>query len=96
MTAMVVDALVHTDSFGISVTPVFSVDGERMVGRGGWSLRAGRRGLALADRLVRAIRAGVAVVDPEVRVDVRGVRYATGRQVVLGRRMSADLKRLGF
>jgi|TARA_R110000824_G_scaffold190282_5_gene371798 hypothetical protein len=50
----------------------------------------------IAERLAAAINAGVAVVDTEVLTDVNGDTYVSGRNQFYGRRLNADLKRLGF
>lgn len=52
---------------------------------------------ALADRLERAILAGAVHADAKVATDINGQTYvAANSSRVLGRRMNADLKRLGF
>lgn len=52
---------------------------------------------ALAERLVAAVNAGVAWTDVEVRRDVHNAEYVYFSSVrVMGRRLNADLKRLGF
>ena len=50
----------------------------------------------LAERLARAIRAGVAVEAESVGVDTAGQTYVVERTHVLGRMLNADLRRLGF
>jgi hypothetical protein len=59
----------------------------------GWSCGPNRK---LAERLQAAVLAGVALTDPEVRVDCNGATYVEAKSQVLGRIMNADLKRLGF
>jgi hypothetical protein len=50
----------------------------------------------LADRLARAVDAGVVMIDPEVRTDIYGGTYVSSTSVVSGKRLNADLKRLGY
>lgn len=61
---------------------------------GGWGLGANE--MKLAQRLKRAIDAGAVLVDPEVKEDVYGQTFVSATSRVLGRRMNADLVRLGF
>lgn len=49
-----------------------------------------------AERLRCAINAGVVFVDPQVGRDVNGKTYVQARSTVMGKRMNADLRRLGF
>lgn len=51
---------------------------------------------ALADRLARAIDAGVVFYDLGIAVDVNGQTYVSSRSHVLGRYANADLRKLGF
>jgi len=74
-----------------SVWPTFSgVDRERS---SGWGTGKSR---PLANRLAKAIRAGVAIADLEVLTNVNGETYVSYRHVVGARHLNADLKRLGF
>lgn len=50
----------------------------------------------LAERLAAAINAGVVYTDPKVQKDVNGATYVQAGCKVFGRRLNADLKRLGF
>jgi hypothetical protein len=50
----------------------------------------------LAERLVRAIEAGAAYADPEIKTDVNGKTYVQARSLVLARCLNADLRRLGY
>lgn len=59
----------------------------------GWSVGKDTR---LADRLARAITSQAAVPNPKVLVDVNGKTYIYSDMVIFGRRMNADLKRLGY
>lgn len=59
----------------------------------GWSVGSDRR---LAERLVAAIHAGKALTVEGVGRDTGGKTYLRTRAHVLGRRMAADLKGLGF
>jgi len=64
---------------------------------GGWALGvANAKNRKLAERLARAINAQKAHADPVVATDVNGKRYVNARALVWGRRMNADLKRLGY
>lgn len=72
------------------VAPIFSgVDRPETFS---WSVR----GQALADRLVRAIRAGVVCLGSAVQTDANGKTYVAFTSPVLGRTLNADLKRLGY
>jgi hypothetical protein len=51
---------------------------------------------ALADRLVRAINAGVVFTNVHVTKDVHDAEYITSTCHTIGRHLNADLKRLGF
>ena len=66
----------------------------------GWSVgghRADRRATALAARLVTAISAGAVFPNPRVTYDLAGYTYVTSDGArVMGRRMNADLRRLGY
>ena len=59
-----------------------------------WSVPSDR--LDLVGRLSSAIFSGKATPNPEVKTDVKGRSYVSTKTVILGRKMSADLKRLGF
>ena len=50
----------------------------------------------LAERLVRAIEAGVAITGATVRTDVNGNTYVQGTNKFLSKRLNADLRRLGY
>ena len=58
----------------------------------GWSVKDEK----MAARLSRAIEAGAVSPNPEVREDVNGETFMSCGVNVMGRRMNADLKRLGF
>jgi len=60
----------------------------------GWWLPKAK--LDLAKRLARAIRAGVATPPEDIRTDVNGRTFLATKTVIIGRRMNADLRRLGF
>lgn len=51
---------------------------------------------ALASRLARAVRDGAVLTNPVVKTDVNGKTYVSCDSQILGRRMNADLKRLGY
>jgi hypothetical protein len=59
----------------------------------GWAIDSNEH---LAARLERAILAGAVHSDVSVKTDVNGRTYVSATTHVVGRRMSADLKRLGF
>lgn len=63
---------------------------------GGISLPNKPRYLALAKRLVRAIEAGKAFVPVAIKIDIHGSSYVETRNVVFGKTLNADLKRIGF
>jgi hypothetical protein len=50
----------------------------------------------LAQRLADCINAQKAYVNPKVVRDINGQSYVQATCLILGRRMNADLKRLGF
>lgn len=50
----------------------------------------------LAERLARAIEAGVVLKADEIKRDVNGKSYLSTSSAVLGRTLNADLRRLGF
>lgn len=50
----------------------------------------------MADRLVRAIRAGVAYPNPRIVRDNAGKTYVHTDRAVMAKYLHADLKRLGF
>jgi hypothetical protein len=51
---------------------------------------------ATARRLVAAINAQAVYTDPRIVTDVNGATYVQATSRVLGRRASADLRRLGY
>lgn len=91
-TPRIIDVQVQPDwsSDDWSVHPIWAdVDRPNV---GGWLVRDERT----ARRLERALRAGVVYRDPQVHTDVNGQTYVHGTSLVLGRRINADLKRLGY
>lgn len=50
----------------------------------------------LAERLVKAIDAGVVFRDVQVCTDINKVEYIAGTCVIYTKHMSAELRRLGF
>jgi len=54
------------------------------------------KNMAIARRLAAAINAGVAHTDPVVKTDINGKTYVCDRRNYLGRKLNADLKRMGF
>ena len=81
---------VTTNEHGISVTP-FWKHVERSQGSG-YSVRTKRD----ADRLKKAIEAGVVYTNAFVTRDAQGNTYVTSGRTVMGRHLNADLKRLGY
>lgn len=63
---------------------------------GGVGLPNSPSGRALAQRLKKAIEAGVAFKPEGVQTDANGKTYVVAHAGVIGRRLSADLRRLGF
>lgn len=60
-----------------------------------WSVGPSHRNLA--ERLKRAVDAGAVLKGGERRTDIHGKTYwSVNQTAVMGRRMNADLKRLGF
>jgi hypothetical protein len=51
---------------------------------------------ALADRLARAVNAGVVFYEPGLHTDVNGKTFVHAASRVLGRMANADLRRLGY
>lgn len=78
------------DADGIHVSP--SWHGVDRPDTGGYAVRNQRT----ADRLKAAMLAGVVYTDPEVVTDVNGKTFVSASRTVLGRRINADLRRLGF
>lgn len=74
------------------ITPVWDdVDRPRSFS---WGVKATHR--RLAERLKAAILAGVVFHDIEKKTDSNGKTYASCTSRVWGRRMNADLTRLGY
>ena len=86
------DVTVTTDVDGIHVTVTTSVTDRDDVYA--WAIPSKHD--ALASRLARAVQAGVVLTNPVVKTDVNGRTYVSCDSQVLGRRMNADLKRLGY
>ena len=61
---------------------------------GGWTV--GKNDVVLAERLQRAIIAGAAFCDIQILTDKNGQTYVGATSVILGRKMNADLRKLGF
>lgn len=77
---------------GYTVHPIWSgVDRPNV---GGWMVKD----LAMARRLERAILDGAAFDQNRIEVltDVNGQTYVSAPHAVMGKRMNADLKRLGY
>lgn len=63
----------------------------------GWSLgKTSKKTLALASRLINALRAGMVFEPYEVKRDVYGRTYISAMTKIRGRYLNADLRRLGF
>lgn len=52
--------------------------------------------MGIAERLTRAINAGVVFEEPQVARNHLGKTYVSSHVMVNGRSLNADLKRLGF
>ena len=61
-----------------------------------WSCGKARTAAALAERLRRAVDAGVVVIPTSKFTDINGARGWHSRCNILARIMNADLRRLGF
>lgn len=59
-----------------------------------WGLRKSHA--RLAQRLVRAIEAGVVFTDYRIGTDINGQTYLSARNTILSRTMNADLAALGY
>ena len=78
----------------VEVATTATVDRKHVAG---WLVgKPGKASDKLADRLVAAILAGKAITVDGVLTDVRGKTYLGTTHNVVGRRMNADLVRLGF
>ncbi len=64
---------------------------DRVTGQG-WSVLD----KGLAERMAAALEAGVVLVNQTIKTDVNGRTYVAASSQVLGRKMNADLKRLGY
>lgn len=91
------DVSEHDGSKGITVRVHYvGGDVDRRSGYG-WGFRDTARNRALAARLCAAIEAGVVGSPAGILTDCGGATYVkSGGAFVLGRRMNADLRRLGF
>mgnify|MGYP003983064137 CR=1 FL=1 len=80
----------HSDGLTVWVTyPNAGVDRPRTFG-----ISVKRR--SIAERLEKAINDGVAVTNQKIVKDELGQTYVEDENQVLGRRLNADLKRLGY
>ena len=86
------DVTVTTGVDGIHVTVTTPVADREDVYA--WALS--RKDGVLASRLARAVRDGVVLTNPVKKTDVNGKTYISVDSQILGRRMNADLKRLGY
>lgn len=57
----------------------------------GWSVTKGN-----AQRLERALRAGVVYENPVIKTDIGGSTYVSARSRVMAKYVNADLKKLGY
>jgi hypothetical protein len=78
------------DGFSVTIDWDANVDRKNT---GGWSVGPDRK---LADRLAACVNAQKAFTNAHIDKDVNGKTYVAWTSQVLGRRMNADLKRLGF
>jgi len=84
------DVEVEPGEYGFKVTPVWSgVDRPRSYSV--WVTKKKN-----ADRLQAAMLAGVAITVRGISTDVNGQTYPNIENHFLGRRINADLKRLGY
>ena len=83
---------------GIDVRTVWSADGVQIDRPEGVGFGLGSRpgAAALARRLKAAIEAGAVFTVPVLRTDVNGRTYVSTGCTVIGRRLNADLRRLGY
>ena len=86
------DVEVTNDGTRINVTPIWAGVDRPVSFMWGLKPSHGR----LADRLVRAVKAGVVIVNPHVKRDINGRSYVEFDLKVSGRHLNADLKRLGY
>lgn len=87
-------AVIREDSLGIHVETYWSGLPLDRPCTGGWLFGHGKR--ALAERLKRAVDAGVVHPQRLLTRDMNGKSYVSAFGRVLARRANADLKRLGF
>ncbi len=91
------DALGAEASLFVTVfaLPVLGLDRDHVFG---WStgLAGSKKAKALAERLRAAILSGAAFGPAEVRKDIKERTYLSANSPIMGRRMNADLARLGF
>jgi hypothetical protein len=88
--ADLVEFLPKSHTNWMTVTPVWAGVDRSTVG--GWQVTS----RSIAERLSRAILAGVVFPDAHVATDVNGRTYAGGHSRVSAKYANADLKRLGF
>ena len=62
----------------------------------GWMLKDKPSNRKLAERLKKAILAGVILTHPSIQTDIYKKTYVSHNVTVHGRRLNSDLKRLGF
>jgi hypothetical protein len=86
---------ITTDADGITVRVCWKpADDLDRLDAAAWGLKSSHR--KLAERLVRAIEAGVVLEPDGLYTDVNGQRGHHVRSNILSRMMNADLTRLGF
>lgn len=94
MNTLTLTALIKTEADGRFVVTARCNERPDLDTRFGISCGKNR---SLAERLARAVDAGVAWTDPRVVKDVHDKEYVTFDAIkVMGRYLNADLKRLGF
>lgn len=91
-------ATIKTDEEGYyTVTAYWSGGDLKEEVRGlAWCCGKKNRGHALANRLKRAFEAGAILPNPKIMTRDNGTQWVSADLNILGRRMNADLKRVGF
>lgn len=85
---------INEDNSSIHINPIWA--GVDRPNTGGWCVPNDAKGKKLAKRLAAAIMAGACAKFQKVSTDRNGKTYVSCGHEVIGRRINADLKRLGF
>lgn len=85
---------IETDADMLTVRVTYTAPGLDRTDGAAWGLKLTHR--ALAERLVRAIEAGVILSEPQIRTDIHGRTYVSVSSSILARMMNAELRRLGY